>query len=51
MANFIAILSKITSLVNYSFYKIYIKSTLTLITYSGTISYIKSTYPEYTSLW
>jgi len=50
MANLIAILSKITSLTNYSFYKIYIKSTFTLITYSGTMLYTKSTHLEYISL-
>ena len=37
MANFVATLFKLTSPANYSFWKIYIKLTLTLIIYSNTI--------------
>ena len=37
MTNFVTTLSKLTSSANYLFWKIYIKSTLTLITYSYTI--------------
>ena len=37
MANFVTTLSKLTGSVNYSFWKIYVKSTLALIAYSGTI--------------
>jgi len=37
IANFITTLPKLTSLANYSFWKICIKSTLTLITYSRAI--------------
>ena len=37
MANFIAILSKLTGLANYLFWKIHVKSTLALITYSSTV--------------
>jgi len=33
MANFVATLSKLTSLANYPFWKIHVKLTLTLITY------------------
>jgi len=37
MANFFATLFKLTDLANYFFWEIYIKSTLSLIIYSGTI--------------
>ena len=37
MANFVAILPKLTGLANYSFQEIHIKSTLALIIYSGAI--------------
>ena len=37
MANSIAILSKLTSLADYLFQRIYVKSALALITYSGAI--------------
>ena len=37
MANFVATLSKLTGFVDYLFWKICIKSTLTLITYSGAL--------------
>ena len=37
MANFIAILPKLTSFTNYLFWKIHVKSALTLITYFSAI--------------
>jgi len=37
MANFVATLPKLTSLADYSFWRIHIKSTLALITYSRTV--------------
>jgi len=37
IANFVTTLLKLTSLADYSFWEIYVKSTLALITYSGAV--------------
>ena len=37
MANFVTTLSKLTSLADYPFWEICVKSTLALITYSGAV--------------
>ena len=37
MANFVTTLPKLTSLIDYSFWEIYVKLTFALIAYSGTI--------------